>query len=167
MSNDNNNSNNTPRLTPQGLPNLEGNPRVLAAFIDLIGTNITSVLNQMKDRAAESGNTALDNDQRKEISNEEILTLIDLQRLLGVMRHAVGFGTDWHEKNLMMEVTALREAKREHDARMAKAIMDLAAASGIPLPEDLQAKVNAALIVPAADAADALLNDLRADGIIG
>ena len=148
MSNDNNN------LTlSNGVPNL-ANPRVLAAFVDGVGILLSPLANGCKNA----------NIVRPELSNEDILNVVTVYRTLQEMRNAIGIGEDWYNEpqhDLIASVIAegQRKRKAETDA-IVKAMLD----AGMPLdliPPEYRPKPDAATT------ADALLDSLRADGVIG
>ena len=164
MSNDNNNP---PRVLPNGDPNIQNNPRVLAAFLDLIGTNLTTVLNQMRELNTSSSGSVPDlgDDTLKSIHNHDVLLLIDLQRLLGIMRGAVGRGESWHMENLCMEVTQVTAERDAQTEAKNAALLELLDQAGMPIPDYIRAALTPR--PSPADSADAILDSLRADGVIG
>lgn len=166
MSNNMSNNNN-PRVLPNGDPNLEGNPRVLAAFLDLIGSNLTTVLNQMRELNTSSSGSIPDlgDDTLKSITNHDVLLLIDLQRLLGIMRNAVGRDESWHKENLCMEVMQVSEDRVKQDEARNAALLELLDQAGMPIPDEVRKALTPRPSVK--DSADAILESLRADGVIG
>jgi hypothetical protein len=158
MSNDNNN--NPPRILSNGLPNLQGNPRVLAAFIDLIGQNITTILNRLSNT-----NSGLTNNAPLIIADDDVQLLIDLQRLLGVMRDSVGIGEEWHDKNLCLEVRDVTRERNEREAARNAALLKLMDEMGMPIPAEIRAALTPR--PSAAESANSILDALRADGVIG
>ena len=136
-----------------GTPNL-ANPRVLAAFLDGVGILISPLANACK--AA--------NIVRPNLKDEDILNMVVIYRTLQEMRNAVGQDADWYldpQHDLIGSVIADGEAK--HKARtdaVVKAMID----AGVPmdlLPPEFRPKASPA------DAADAIIEQLRADGVIG
>lgn len=165
MSNDNNN--NPPRVLPNGDPNIQNNPRVLAAFLDLLGSNLTTVLNRARAANMEPGDASPDltADAMLQIHTHDVQLLIELQQLLGILRNAVGRGESWHRDNLCMEVmqvTADRDAQNE--AKNAE-LLELLDKAGMPIPDYIRAALTPR--PSPADSADAILDSLRADGVIG
>jgi len=77
-------------LTIDGMPNFN-NPQVLAAYLDLLGMNLTMTLHTMyaKKEAVE-----------KVLSPEEISSFLQIHTILCGMRNAVGIGEDWHGENM-------------------------------------------------------------------
>ena len=165
MSNDN--TNNNSRVLPNGDPNIQGNPRVLAAFIDLLGSNLTTVLNQTRSYNMEPDGSSpnLKADAMLQIHTHDIALLIDLQRLLGVLRNAVGRGESWHQENLCMEVMQVSEDRVKQDEARAAQLLELLDQAGMPIPDDIRAALTPR--PTAAASADAILESLRADGVIG
>lgn len=148
MSNDNNN------LTlSNGVPNL-ANPRVLAAFIDAMGVLLAPM----------GGKCRNANIVRPVLSDEDIRNIVAVYRTLGELRNAIGIGEDWYNESQHYLIDSViaegqRKRKAETDA-IVKAMLD----AGMPLdliPPEMRPKPSAA------DAADALLDSLRADGVIG
>lgn len=136
-----------------GTPNL-ANPRVLAAFLDGVGILISPLANACK--AA--------NIVRPKLKDEDILNMVVIYRTLQEMRNAVGQDADWYldpQHGLIESVIADGQAK--HKARtdaVVKAMID----AGVPmdlLPPEFRPKASPA------DAADAIIEQLRADGVIG
>lgn len=82
------------------------------------------------------------------IGMEDAQTLMGLHSLVGQLRDACGNETDWHMANLWSDCAIVLEAIRNAEA----------------------AKANAAgntNMMPANEAADAIMEMLRADGVIG
>ena len=151
MSNNNNSQNNLTR--PDGSVNCD-NPRVVAAMVDGMGMLLTRVFHDLK-------------------ANPEILDAIpdamkgDLDNVLNslrVIRNNIGVDTDWFNENqAYMIPTILRESEAGHK-RNTEAIVNAMLAAGLPIdmiPPEYRPKPDAATT------ADALLDSLRADGIIG
>jgi len=164
MSNDNNNP---PRVLPNGDPNIQNNPRVLAAFLDLLGSNLTAVLNQTRSYNMEPDGSSpnLKADAMLQIHTHDIALLIDLQRLLGILRNAVGRGETWHTENLCMEVMDVSAERVKQDEARGAALLELFDQAGIQVPDDIRAALTPR--PSPADSADAILDSLRADGVIG
>jgi len=152
MNNNNNNSQNN--LTrPDGSVNCD-NPRVVAALVDGMGMILTRVFHDLK-------------------ANPEVLDAIpsdmqaDLDSVMNTMRlirNNIGVDTDWYNQNQAeMIPTIMRESETAHKA-YAESIVNAMLAAGIPLdmiPPAMRPKPDAATT------ADALLESLRADGVIG
>jgi len=151
MSNKSNSQNNLTR--PDGSVNCD-NPRVVAALVDGMGTLLTRVFHDLK-------------------ANPELLDAIpsemqaDLDSVLNTMRlirNNIGVDTDWYNQNQAeMIPTIMRESEVAHKA-YAESIVNAMLAAGIPLdmiPPQMRPKPDAATT------ADALLESLRADGVIG
>jgi len=150
----NNNNDNLKNLTrPDGSVNCD-NPRVTAALVDGMGMILTRVFHDLN-------------------ANPEVLDAIpdemqaDLDSVLNTMRvirNNIGVDTDWFTENQAdMIPTIMQEADEKHK-RFANQIVDAMIASGIPIdmiPPHLRPKPDAATT------ADALLESLRADGVIG
>jgi hypothetical protein len=73
-------------LDSNGYPNFT-NPLILASFIDLIGSSLTTCLNSM----GKNGGMPTDDD---------LYDLCNIQRILLAMRGAVGAGHEWANDNL-------------------------------------------------------------------
>jgi len=145
---------NTNDLTlDNGTPNL-ANPRVLAAFLDGVGILLTPLANACK--AA--------NIVRPKLKDEDILNMVAVYRTLQEMRNAVGQDADWYndpQHDLIQSVLDEGESKRTKlDNKIVQALLD----AGMPLdliPPAMRPKASPA------DAADAIIEQLRADGVIG
>lgn len=151
-SNNNTNSNNT--LTrADGSVNCD-NPRVTAALVDGIGMILSRVFQDLKANPA-----LLDS-----IPADMQADLDSVLHTLRLIRNNIGVDTDWYnenQSNMIPEIMGESEAKRE---KFRANIVSAMIAAGFPadmLPKELQPKVD-----PSA-AADAILSQLRADGIIG
>lgn len=166
MSNSNNN-NNPPRVLPNGDANIQGNPRVLAAFLDLLGSNLTAVLNRARSANMEPGDPSPDltADAMLQIHTHDVQLLCELQQLLGILRNCVGRGETWHRENLCMEVMQVSEERVQQDEKRNAALLELLEQAGMPIPDDIRAALTPRPS-PAASA-DAILDSLRADGVIG
>lgn len=165
MSNDNTNDN--PRVLSNGDPNIQSNPRVLAAFLDLLGSNLTAVLNRAREMNMEPGDASPDltADIMLQIHAQDVALLIDLQKLLGILRNAVGRGESWHRENLCMEVMQVSEDRVKQDEEHGAAMLELLDKAGVQVPDYIRAALTPRP-TPAASA-DAILESLRADGVIG
>ena len=164
MSNDNNNP---PRVLPNGDPNIQNNPRVLAAFLDLLGSNLTTVLNRARSMNMEPGDPSpdLSADAMLQIHTHDVQLLCELQQLLGILRNAVGRGETWHRENLCMEVMQVSEERVQQDEKRNAALLELLDKAGMPIPDYIRAALTPR--PSPADSADAILDSLRADGVIG
>ena len=164
MSNDNNNP---PRVLPNGDPNIQGNPRVLAAFIDLLGSNLTAVLNRARSMNMEPGDPSPDltADAMLQIHTHDVQLLCELQQLLGILRNAVGRGESWHRENLCMEIMDVSADRVKLEEERGAALLAIFDQAGLPIPDDIRAALTPR--PSPADSADAILDSLRADGVIG
>jgi len=145
--------NNNDLTLSNGIPNL-ANPRVLAAFLDGVGILLTPFANACK----------ASNIVRPKLKDEDILNIVAVYRTLQEMRNAVGVDTDWYndpQHDLIESVIAEGESKRTKlDNKIVQALLD----AGMPLdliPPEMRPKASPA------DAADAIIEQLRADGVIG
>lgn len=170
-------NNNPPRLLPNGMPNIEGNPLILAAFIDLLGCNLTGTMKEIMERESMSDCDPSDF-QDATITAGQLRILYDILKLLGQMRASVGQNQPWYTANVMMEVEGLRREVAAHNAKMRENPIEMIAKMlGIPqdaIPQDLRDALTPpaktaepSKLPPVEDAADRILNDLRADGVIG
>lgn len=162
-----NNNNNPPRVLPNGDPNIQNNPRVLAAFLDLLGSNLTAVLNRARSMNMEPGDASPDltADAMLQIHTHDVQLLCELQQLLGIMRNAVGRGETWHRENLCMEVMQVSADRDAQTEAKNAALLELLDKAGMPIPDDIRAALTPR--PTPSDAADAILDSLRADGVIG
>lgn len=162
-----NNNNNPSRVLPNGDPNIQNNPRVLAAFLDLLGSNLTAVLNRAREMNMEPGDASPDltADTMLQIHAHDVALLIDLQKLMGLLRNAVGRGESWHKENLCMEVMQVSEERVKQDEARNAQLLELLDQAGMPIPDDIRAALTPR--PTPSDAADAILDSLRADGVIG
>ena len=167
QSNNMSNNNNPPRVLPNGDANIQGNPRVLAAFLDLLGSNLTAVLNRAREMnlGPNGENPELVPNTMLSVDAHDVALLIDLQKLLGILRNAVGRGETWHTENLCMEVMQVSEERVQQDEKRNAALLELLDQAGMPIPDDIRAALTPRPS-PAASA-DAILDSLRADGVIG
>ena len=135
-----------------GTPNL-ANPRVLAAFLDGVGI----LLSPLALRVKSSGSDV-------ELEAEDVANICAVYRTLQEMRNAVGQDADWYldpQHDLIESVLA--DGRAKHKART-DAVVNALLAAGMPmdlLPPEFRPKAT-----PAA-AADAIIEQLRADGVIG
>ena len=163
----NNSNNNPPRVLPNGDPNIQNNPRVLAAFLDLLGSNLTTVLNRSRAANMEPGDASPDltADAMLQIHTHDVQLLCELQQLLGIMRGAVGRGESWHRENLCMEVMQVSADRDAQTEAKNAALLELLDKAGMPIPDYIRAALTPR--PTPSDAADAILDSLRADGVIG
>ena len=143
----NNMSNNL--TNDNGTPNLD-NPRVLAAFVDGMGILLTHVVQSIA--------------AGRVLNDEDLLNICTVYKTLQGMRDGVGIDTDWyHDTQHDLIPSIISEGREKVKARndaIVKAMLD----AGLPLeliPPSLRPKPDAATT------ADALLDSLRADGVIG
>ena len=162
-----NNNNNPPRVLPNGDPNIQNNPRVLAAFLDLLGSNLTTVLNRSRAANMEPGDASPDltADAMLQIHTQDVQLLIELQQLLGILRNSVGRGETWHRDNLCMEVMQVSADRVKQEESRGAALLELFDQAGLSIPDDIRAALTPR--PSPADSADAILDSLRADGVIG
>jgi hypothetical protein len=156
-------NNNIPRILPCGSPNIEGNPRVLAAFLDLVGCNLTSFIPP----AVSPMSTSDDLADGIYLDAEQAETLLGVIRLVGIMRGSVGINEPWHGENLMIEVTAVRRERDAHERKINAQVIELAKMIGMPIPPDMLAQMPTDPLPTASESADAILDALRNDGVIG
>jgi hypothetical protein len=71
-----------------GLPNLT-NEKVLASFLDLIGSTLTLVLHEVRDEGL--------------LTPEGATDLCKVHSILARMRDMCGVNTDWHRDNLALD----------------------------------------------------------------
>ena len=144
---------NTSDLTlSNGSPNL-ANPRVLAGFIDGVGILLAPFVR------------VLLNDDR--FTGKMRTDFLVAFRSLQEMRNAVGVDTDWHMENQVDVVPAVvaegeKKMLKNKDA-LAEVVKNMLA-MGMPLdmiPPQLRPKSTPA------EAANAIFDQLRADGVIG
>jgi len=148
---------NNEQTLDNGTPNL-ANPRVLAAFLDGVGILLTPFANACK----------ASNIVRPKVKDEDILNIVAVYRTLQEMRNAVGQDTDWYndpQHGLIESVIAEGESKRKKlDDKIVQASVQALLDAGMPLdliPPEFRPKASPA------DAADAIIEQLRADGVIG
>jgi hypothetical protein len=150
MIHDNNNTNNL--TLANGVPNL-ANPRVLAAFIDGMGILLSPLAIR-----------CIDQSKAVRLSDTDIANIVMVFRTLNEMRNSTGMDTDWYgvpQHDLIKTIIEDGERKRkaQYDG-IAKAML----AAGMPLdmiPPHMRPKSTPA------QAADAIFDQLRADGVIG
>jgi hypothetical protein len=149
----NKNNNNLPLTHANGQINAD-NPYVCAAMIDGLGTLMVAVMSDLK---ARPDILALMNDGTKH-------DLDVIFKTLQTLRDSIGVDQDWHGENLAMKVADIYaeadQKRKAFAANLVKAMLD----AGLPLdmiPPEYRPKPSAS------DTADALLNSLRADGVIG
>jgi hypothetical protein len=147
MNNDNNN------LTlANGSPNL-ANPRVLAGFIDGVGILLAPFAAAMM--------------MQDEINDKMRTDFQVAFRTLQEMRNAVGVDTDWHMENqvdIVSAVVADGEMKMKKNKDALAGVVKNMLAMGMPLdmiPPHLRPRSTPA------EAANAIFDQLRADGVIG
>ena len=144
---------NTNDLTlSNGTPNL-ANPRVLAAFLDGVGILLSPLALRVKSLGADA-----------QLEAEDVANIRVIYRTLQEMRNAVGQDADWYndpQHDLIQSVLDEGESKRTKlDDKIVQALL----AAGMPLdliPPEMRPKASPA------DAADAIIEQLRADGVIG
>lgn len=135
-----------------GTPNL-ANPRVLAAFLDGLGILLSPLALRVKSLGSDA-----------QLEAEDVANICAIYRTLQEMRNAVGQDADWYldpQHGLIESVIADGQAK--HKART-DAVVNALLAAGMPmdlLPPEFRPKATPA------DAADAIIEQLRADGVIG
>jgi len=138
-----------------GTPNL-ANPRVLAAFLDGVGI----LLSPLAQRVTNSSSDV-------ELHDDDALNIRVIYRTLQEMRNAVGQDADWYndpQHCLIESVIAEGESKRTKlDNKIVQAMLD----AGMPLDLIPPAMRPKASMASPADAADAIIEQLRADGVIG
>jgi len=138
-----------------GIPNL-ANPRVLAAFLDGVGILLSPLAQRVNNSSSDV-----------ELHDDDAMNIRVIYRTLQEMRNAVGVDTDWYndpQHGLIESVIAEGESKRTKlDNKIVQALLD----AGMPLdliPPEMRPKAPKA---SPADAADAIIEQLRADGVIG
>lgn len=135
------------------LPNFS-NPRVLAGFLDLVGSSLTTVLN----RVGRTGTMTVDD------ANDLVAT----HRMLYSIRQGIGYDNDFGMQNQMdvvEEVTAeIARVQAERDPNEFRSRIDRfrANAKAIGLPNDEVEKYLSSILPTesVADAADRILRDL-------
>jgi hypothetical protein len=148
---DNNNNNNLTRN--DGSINCDNN-RVVAALVDGMGMILTRTFYTLK-------------------ANPEILNAIpedmqaDLDSVLNTMRiirNNIGVDTDWYNENQADMIPEIMRSADVQRKKYTESIVNAMLDAGIPMdmiPPEMRPKPDAATT------ADALLDSLRADGIIG
>jgi hypothetical protein len=151
MSNDKNN--NLPLTHADGTVNCD-NPKVCAAMIDGMGVILTGVMRDLK------ANTEL-----LELMSDQTKSDLDaVFKTLQLVRNAQGIGTDWHGENLAYMVADIYLDSDKKRKAFGHALAAKMIEAGVPLdllPPEFRPKPDAATT------ADALLDQLRADGVIG
>jgi hypothetical protein len=148
MSNNNNNL-----VRPDGSVNCD-NPRVVAALVDSIGMILTRTFQDLK-----ANPELLD-----AIPDDSKADLDCVLQTLRMIRNNIGVDTDWFNENQANMVPTIMRESRETSERRAAELVKAMLTAGIPLdmiPPAMRPKPDAATT------ADALLDSLRADGIIG
>lgn len=149
----NTNNNNLPLTHADGTVNGD-NPRVCAALVDGMGMLLTYVMHDLKNRP----------DILELMDDKTKGDLDSVLRTMQLLRNSIGVNEDWYNENqhaLVPTIYAEAKAKRE---KFTTGIVDAMLKAGLPIdmiPPELRPKPSAA------DAADALLESLRADGVIG
>ena len=145
--------------SPNSLTRTDGsvncdNPRVTAALVDGIGMILTRLFHDLK-------------------ANPEVLNAIpddmqaDLDSVLHTMRlirNNIGVETDWYNENQADMIPQIMQESEAGKKAYTDQIVNGMIAAGIPIdmiPPHLRPKASPA------DAADAILDSLRADGVIG
>lgn len=149
----NTNNNNLPLTHADGTVNGD-NPLVCAALVDGMGMLLSRVMRDLKDRP----------DILELMDDNTKADLDSVFSTMQLLRNSIGVNEDWYNENqapLVATIYAESKSKRE---KFTTGIVDAMLKAGLPLdmiPPDLRPKPSAA------DAADALLDSLRADGVIG
>jgi hypothetical protein len=146
-------NNNNTLVRPDGSVNCD-NPRVVAALVDSIGMILTRAFQDLK------ANPELLN----AIPDESKADLDCVLQTLRMIRNNIGVDTDWYNENQANMVPTIMRESRETSERRAESIVKAMLAAGFPMdmvPPEFRPKPDAATT------ADALLDSLRADGIIG
>lgn len=149
----NTNNNNLPLTHADGTINGD-NPRVCAALIDGMGMLLVGVMQDFKS-----------NPQLLDMMDDKTKADLDcVFRTMQLLRNSIGVNEDWYNENqhgMVAAIYADADAKRKN---FTNSIVDAMLKAGLPIdmiPPELRPKPSAA------DAADALLDSLRADGVIG
>ena len=148
-----NNTNNLPLTHADGTINGD-NPLVCAAVIDGMGQLMLATMHEIKN-----------DDHLLSMMSDDVKHNLDtVFRTMQLLRNCIGIESDWGSQNqshLVQKIHAEAARKREiYNQSLAKALID----AGIPLdliPPEMRPKPDAA------SSADALLAQLRADGVIG
>jgi hypothetical protein len=146
-------SNNNTLVRPDGSVNCD-NPRVVAALVDSIGMILTRTFQDLK-----ANPELLD-----AIPDDSKADLDCVLQTLRMIRNNIGVDTDWFNENQANMVPTIMRESRETSERRAETIVKAMLAAGFPMdmvPPEFRPKPDAATT------ADALLDSLRADGIIG
>jgi len=135
-----------------GTPNLS-NPRVLAAFIDGVGILLSPLAMRLRNDSSDT-----------QMEAEDVANILVVYRTLMEMRNATGQDADWFNESQHELIPAvLDDGRAKHKART-DAVIQAMLAAGVPidlLPPEFRPKASPA------EAADAIFNQLRADGIVG
>ena len=154
----NKNDINTTSLTVNGNPNFH-NERVLAAFLDIIGTNFTNICNEM---AVNGGR----------MTQDHANMFVQLHHVMRKMRDVCGIGTDWTPHSQAVLVTEVIKEIDSHNRRVeATAVSDFrdaCIAAGVD-PNHIDSLIRETYDAigvrrSASDVADEILADLRASG---
>ena len=149
----NTNQNNLPLTHADGSINGD-NPKVCAAMVDGMGVLLTRAMLDL------ASNRELFDSLPAEIRAD----LLTVHKTMQSLRNAIGRDTDWYTEDLHPMIGEIyAESKRKREAYNASVIAAMIKA-GVPIdliPPEMRPKPSAA------DAADALLASLRADGVIG
>jgi hypothetical protein len=146
-------NNNNTLVRPDGSVNCD-NPRVVAALVDSIGMILTRTFQDLK-----ANPELLD-----AIPDDSKADLDCVLQTLRMIRNNIGVDTDWFNENQANMVPTIMRESRETSERRAETIVKAMLAAGFPMdmvPPEFRPKPDAATT------ADALLDSLRADGIIG
>lgn len=146
-------NNNTVYTRADGTVNCD-NPRVVAALVDCVGMMLTRVFHDLK------ANPALLDSLPDDMKGDLDCTLNTMR----MIRNNIGVDTDWYNENqadLVPEIMRESQSKRE---AIKEGIVQAMLDAGLPIdmiPPEMRPKPSAA------DAADAILDSLRSDGVIG
>lgn len=149
----NTNHNNLPLTHADGTVNGD-NPRVCAAIIDGMGMLLSHVMRDLKDRP----------DILELMDDKTKGDLDSVFSTMQLLRNSIGVNEDWYNENQSQLVPAIYAESRAKREKFTAGIVDAMLKAGLPIdmiPPELRPKPSAA------DAADALLDSLRADGVIG
>lgn len=149
----NTNHNNLPLTHADGSINGD-NPKVCAAMVDAMGVLLTRAMNDM------GANSEIFDSLPPEVR----MDLLTIHKTMQALRNAIGRDADWYTEDLHPLIGEIyAESKRKREAYTAT-VIDAMLKAGVPIdliPPEMRPKPSAA------DAADALLDSLRADGVIG
>jgi hypothetical protein len=148
-----NNNNNLPLTHADGTINGD-NPKVCAAMVDAMGVLLTRAMNDIG-----SNPEIFDS-----LPAETRADLLTVHKTMQALRNAIGRDADWYTEDLHPLIGEIyAESKWKREAYTAT-VIDAMLKAGVPIdmiPPEMRPKPSAA------DAADALLDSLRADGVIG